>query len=633
MDPIYRKHILSLGLVAALPQLAHGSEGISAAEARQIVDSMASSKFSGAAGDPKGKILELLGIDKTLLRQLQQELAGSSNCSSLLTQAARAKGAGSATRLAHSSVMKADPALQLMAKNVFLENGIPAEEAWVAAQAAQGVRQQVTIPDLFFKEKGFLGMRVLDPKIDSMEIYSLFDYQTRELAMHEALAYPEADIYLNKMSLSGSSLSFAFTIEVPGKPATQIKVGQWVLDESEAASEVVALSLVAAVQHADLLQNANKLKQEINMLRYDLLKVYRVAGEGSKSDISDALEQLDSVPDQSFFESEAAYKGRLFQLLLQSKMTIIDAAQEVQQELANAASGQIRSAAEIASEKVTPRRRGSRRAKKKVVEEVAGPAGLQVGFNQRPDPARPLTRQRSSRTGYYYPSSYAASQRDSDTLTSMAWMMDPYFMVTHPWYWGAKDGDVMSHLMLFEVMSHRHHESSGRSEPLFLGTPAYDPQQFNQPVEPKLYSTDATPFHEAWQSDKAPKDAEVMDPSEMLGWTSKQEAPTEDWSSGASSNSSASSSGWSSWVPSSTPSSSPSTTTTTTGLFDFGSSTPSTTTTTTGFDFTTTTTTTGSDWTTTTTTTGSDWTTTTGSYDTTTTGMDTTTTGSSGSDW
>jgi hypothetical protein len=94
MDPIYRKHILSLGLLAALPQLAHGSEGISAAEARQIVDAMASSQFSGAAGEPKGKILELLEIDKTLLRQLQQELAGSSNCSSLLTQAARARGAG-----------------------------------------------------------------------------------------------------------------------------------------------------------------------------------------------------------------------------------------------------------------------------------------------------------------------------------------------------------------------------------------------------------------------------------------------------------------------------------------------------------------------------------------------------------
>ncbi len=177
-------------------------------------------------------------------------------------------------------------------------------------------------------------------------------------------------------------------------------------------------------------------------------------------------------------------------------------------------------------------------------------------------------------------------------------------MITHPWYWGAKDGDLMSHLMLFEVMSHRHHESSGRAEPLFVGTPAYDPQAFNQPVEPKLYSTDATPFHEAWQSDQTPKDAEVMDPSEMLVWTSKQDAPTEDWSSAASSNSSASSSGWSSYTPSITPDP---TTTTTGSLFDFGSST-------------------------TTTTTGSDWTTTTGSYDTTTTGMDATTTGS-GSDW
>ena len=156
----------------------------------------------------------------------------------------------------------------------------------------------------------------------------------------------------------------------------------------------------------------------------------------------------------------------------------MEAAQEIQEDMES--SDELKTSTEIAL------RKGKKKKRSKKAVEVSGVRlAPKLAFMERPDPARALNRQRSGRVGYYYP----VQDSSSNTIETMAWIMDPYYMFTHPWYWGVRDDSFMAHWMMMDVMSHRFQQSAeyGHSEPLFSNQTHYSPSAFTNPVDPTLY--------------------------------------------------------------------------------------------------------------------------------------------------
>ena len=103
-------------------------------------------------------------------------------------------------------------------------------------------------------------------------------------------------------------------------------------------------------------------------------------------------------------------------------------------------------------------------------------------------------------------------------MGTMAWMMDPSYMISHPWFWGVEDNSLMSTWMMFEIMSDRDRYATADRN-LFIGESNYAPDRFSQPILPHFYQSNDTPVVHPW--DEQPQGVTRIVPSfdgESVTW-------------------------------------------------------------------------------------------------------------------
>lgn len=251
----------------------------------------------------------------------------------------------------------------------------------------------------------------------------------------------------------------------------------------------VAQFVVAAIHHRRILSEESALRQEMNAVRYNIMKLIQMVPANTAQRLNQIAEAIEKNQPESgmltgFFNGNTWFRGtdtvmgQAFATLISAKEELIEMAQRAKEAELKAA----RAAGRKADTGVVfiPNAKSAERGRTA--------SGYYV---QRPAPQRI---QRSS------PQQRRRDDDDNDTsMTTMIWIMDPGFMLSHPWYWGNRNGTFWSHWMMYDWISdrsrrsaeealarhnreHHHHQES----PFYPSQPYSERQmaRFDSPVDP-----------------------------------------------------------------------------------------------------------------------------------------------------
>lgn len=99
------------------------------------------------------------------------------------------------------------------------------------------------------------------------------------------------------------------------------------------------------------------------------------------------------------------------------------------------------------------------------------------------------------------------SDLETFTVSDVAWITDPGYMLTHPLFWGASDQSFRGHLLMFELLSDRSH-------PVYLPTPNINHSEPSQ-IQQFVGSSDPSssfPGIFSYSRDRGAQNSETQDP-------------------------------------------------------------------------------------------------------------------------
>jgi hypothetical protein len=296
------------------------------------------------------------------------------------------------------------------------------------------------------------------------------------------------------------------------------------------AEQWAATLILATIMHRELLWNPLALQQEMHMLSYTLKKVLRVGDAASIAKAKGLADELDAIAAR-VNPSTSAGLEQIFLAYLRVKDIVIEMGQNimaaeaevqgVEKAAAAAASASPDAAVDVAADVAAAEHAP-------VAGSAPKPYHAFRPIRGRSSPAWNNIGHRSRRTRYYLPyhrryrSRYYRDESDSSSsmISTMAWFMNPHFMLTHPWFWGTRDNSILAPFLLFSVMQDRNNSSYQNNA--FLQEPQYSPQYFQSPQQPVYYQGNDLPVADPWN---APARPDMIRSAAEGGWLQADGAP------------------------------------------------------------------------------------------------------------
>jgi|GEM_PF-6949612 len=255
-------------------------------------------------------------------------------------------------------------------------------------------------------------------------------------------------------------------------------------------SQTIAQLTIAAIFSRVIVTSDAKLRQEMNALRYDLMRAMRISAPGMQQKIAGLVSSLEEAQPKkglfsgflsgsTMFTGLDAILGRSFLAYLQAKEELISIAQQMQSKAAQTT--------------------GAKKASRQQT----------VQFVQRS--SRTVTTGKNS-PGFYAPRSQAVSRRERDEtsgLETFLWLYDPFYMLSHPWYWGSRNGSFMNYWMMYDWITENNHRHDQETRSHFQPTTPYDMNRFDQPVDPVFTNRDDHPFVNPWDRNQIKPEEQI----------------------------------------------------------------------------------------------------------------------------
>ncbi len=96
----------------------------------------------------------------------------------------------------------------------------------------------------------------------------------------------------------------------------------------------------------------------------------------------------------------------------------------------------------------------------------------------------------------------------SSTISTIAWFMNPHYMLTHPWFWGVNDNSILAPYLLFSVLQDQRADRFNTNT--YLENPNYNPQNFVTPQDPVFFQGNDLPVADPWN---APMRTDLISPN------------------------------------------------------------------------------------------------------------------------
>lgn len=296
-----------------------------------------------------------------------------------------------------------------------------------------------------------------------------------ELTPLEAqMSPPPQDVSISKFSVKQSPGKNFFSVRIRMKYQSGQEQDLYIENaplRMMSSEQALAQMVLAVHRHRAVLESEDALRREINALRFNLLKLVRVVRPQQQADVNRLIQSLGNLSAQGMFTRDRTHMGLLFLTYLNAKHDVIQLSQTVQR---------LQSKAPQASN----------------AAPTTGPTQNRPQLVQRGPNVTPYFR--SSRPRVIYQS----QQSDSYLLSTWGWYSDPYFMLTHPWYWGTRDNSLLAPLMMFELLTDPTRYSA--PQPLFVSPDPYTMDNFNEPVVPTYTNDPYQPVVNPWDAQPDP---------------------------------------------------------------------------------------------------------------------------------
>lgn len=315
-------------------------------------------------------------------------------------------------------------------------------------------------------------------QLDRMIRLALLDASPISTNLGKRIAIDIRDISVNS---SDNTVSFKLQVVLDNGQTLKLQFRQAAIGVQQ-RDAVVARIVVAAIYSRELLVSDDRLRQEMNALAFDLKKLLRVSAPGVQLKVTSLIESLESAQPRrglfnSLFSGSGLFRGldtvigNSFLTYLNAKDEVIQIAQQTKaSELQNSRNGRVKS---------------------------------NVAFVERP--LQTMNRGRLA-TGYVAPRRNIEQSHQGSAFATFLWIYDPFYMFSHPWYWGASNGSFINYWMMFDWMSEQQRRTDEIAQSMFHRDHPYTQQEmnrFDQPVTPVYNQDPAHPFIEPWNASQA----------------------------------------------------------------------------------------------------------------------------------
>ncbi|MBP7845336.1 MAG: hypothetical protein KA116_11010 [Proteobacteria bacterium] len=375
-------------------------------------------------------------------------------------------------------------------------------------------------------------------KFDKATVRDILLNLVNDIKTHDANFPAPLSFMINTYSKDQAGHHITVTIKFPNAELIEMKFNE-VNTRGVKAEQWAATLILAAVAHRELLWNPANFQMELNMLSYSLKKLLRVGDaksiEKARSLIDSIQQNLDLLNTQN-----PANLSRAFVNYLAIKDVIIEMSQT---SMARVAEAQAPKAKDAPADTGNPAVNGNESIP---ANTEAIPADTTVTNSSNPIQNLQNVAQaqyqtsgftspaawnnigsRSRRTRYYLPkyrryrglyknggspgvSALTQTQVDnsSSTISTIAWFMNPHYMLTHPWFWGVNDNSILAPYLLFSVLQDQRADRFNTNT--YLENPNYNPQNFVTPQDPVFFQGNDLPVADPWN---APMRTDLISPN------------------------------------------------------------------------------------------------------------------------
>lgn len=374
-------------------------------------------------------------------------------------------------------------------------------------------------------------------KFDKTVVRDILLNLVNDIKVHDSNFPTPLYFMVNAYSKDQAGHHITVTIKFPNSELIEMKFNE-VNTRGVKAEQWAATLILAAVAHRELLWNPANFQMELNMLSYSLKKLLRVGDaksiEKARSLIESIQQNLDLLNTQN-----PANLSRAFVNYLAIKDVIIEMSQT---SMARVAEAQAPKAKEATADTGNP----ATEAESLAANPEAIPADTTATTSTNPVESLQNVAQaqyqtsgftspaawnnigsRSRRTRYYLPKyrryrnlyrnggspdvsalTQTPVDNSSSTISTIAWFMNPHYMLTHPWFWGVNDNSILAPYLLFSVLQDQRADRFNTNT--YLENPNYNPQNFVTPQDPVFFQGNDLPVADPWN---APMRTDLISPN------------------------------------------------------------------------------------------------------------------------
>ena len=329
------------------------------------------------------------------------------------------------------------------------------------------------------------GRKIKGPQLNASVVASYLNMQSAELVKPVDVNILVDSLYVNQtpgQNTFGIDIRLRYgNGEIQSFQFASVPIG------SRAIETAVSDFIVTLINYRETLSDIENLRQQVNALRYDLLKLVRVGDPKFLGQLQSLIAQLESAfPSglRSMFTTDKKAKQKAFMTLLSVQSSLITLSQQVQ--------AQSRRPVEI----------------------------IRNSFPQRVmRPASPRSSLRSR---------YDDDEYGSTFWSTYGWITDPSFMMSHPWYWGARDNSFWGNMLMFQMLTDHSRYDRAQTQQIFPTERSYDTRLFGQPIDPVFTANPQSPVVDAWNTRGVDPNTVIrpeLNPSTGLGWSDVGGAP------------------------------------------------------------------------------------------------------------